>query len=519
MNKLNLAMRLRLTLIAVSAAFLGLMFLSTVRQADSLMTLRLQATVEQVKNAQAIAKRHHQRITAEGLTEAQAKAAAAAEIGAIRYSGQEYVWINDMTPRMVMHPIRPDLNGQELTGNKDPNGKALFVEFVQEVRRAGEGYVDYLWAKPGLTEPVPKRSFVLGFEPWGWVLGSGVYVDDVNAIARRDAMWTVIVALAGGVIALILFERTLRQMRRRLDQTRQMMLAVASGDLTQRAGTQRADEIGHVMGELDAMQDRLAALVHSIREATDSLGTASREIAVGNLDLSGRTEQQASNLQQTAASMEEMNTALKQSADAARQASQLASSATAVAEKGGAVVGQVIHTMDEITASSRKIGDIIGVIDGIAFQTNILALNAAVEAARAGEQGRGFAVVAGEVRTLAQRAAQAAREIKALVGASVEKVETGSRLVDDAGGTMREIVDQVKRVSDLIAEITSSTLEESSGIGQVNQAVTQLDQMTQQNAALVEQSAAAAQSLREQAEKLAQAVAVFKVSRGEAVAA
>ena len=321
--------------------------------------------------------------------------------------------------------------------------------------------------------------------------------------------------LLGIVFPLLLKRMLMRDLGGEPDAARAMVKAVAHGDLTCTVPVAAGDSTS-LLAYLNQMRGALDQMMVGLRVTVNEMNTASREIAVGNIDLSSRTEQQASNLQQTAASMEEMNAALKQSADAARQASQLASRATAVAEKGGAVVGQVIHTMDEITTSSRKIGDIIGVIDGIAFQTNILALNAAVEAARAGEQGRGFAVVAGEVRTLAQRAAQAAREIKALVGASVDKVETGSRLVGDAGGTMREIVDQVKRVSDLIAEITSSTLEESSGIGQVNQAVTQLDQMTQQNAALVEQSAAAAQSLREQADKLAQAVAVFKLSSGGA---
>jgi methyl-accepting chemotaxis protein len=267
--------------------------------------------------------------------------------------------------------------------------------------------------------------------------------------------------------------------------------------------------------QLQDVLKRVSGVVEQVASTTGSLSVASHEIAHGNQDLSSRTEQQASNLQQTAASMEQLTATVKQNADAAKAANQLAASASAVAERGGAVVGQVVHTMDGITQASRKIAEIITVIDGIAFQTNILALNAAVEAARAGEQGRGFAVVAGEVRNLAQRSAQAAREIKALISDSVEKVESGSQQVAEAGRTMDDIVVQVKRVTDLIGEITSATLEQSSGISQVNQAVTQLDQMTQQNAALVEQSAAAAESLKAQAGKLAEAVAIFKLSQAE----
>jgi len=302
-----------------------------------------------------------------------------------------------------------------------------------------------------------------------------------------------------------------RSIRVPLQRSIEVAGAIAEGDLTRRITTDRADEFGALMKSLQHMNESLGRVVGNVRSSTDSITTASSEIASGNTDLSSRTEQTASNLQQTASSMEQLTGTVRQSADAARQANQLASSAAEVAARGGSVVSEVVSTMDEINASSKKISDIIGVIDGIAFQTNILALNAAVEAARAGEQGRGFAVVASEVRSLAQRSANAAKEIKGLINASVEKVESGSRLVADAGQTMSEIVGSVQRVTDIIGEITAASSEQSEGIGQVNTAVTQLDQMTQQNAALVEESAAAAESLKDQAQRLAEVVAVFKL--------
>jgi methyl-accepting chemotaxis protein len=290
--------------------------------------------------------------------------------------------------------------------------------------------------------------------------------------------------------------------------------AIASGDLTNPVVDSGRDESADLLRSLGAMQEQLRGLVGQIRSSADSIQTASAEVAMGNQDLSQRTEQAASNLQQTASAIEQLTVTVRHSADSASQANQLASSASAVAQRGGAVVAQVVSTMDEINASSKKISDIIGTIDGIAFQTNILALNAAVEAARAGEQGRGFAVVAGEVRSLAQRSAEAAREIKTLIGNSVDRVEAGARLVQDAGSTMGEIVASVQRVSDIIGEITTASTEQSAGIGQVNGSVVQLDQMTQQNAALVEESAAAAESLKDQAQKLAGAVGVFRLQAG-----
>jgi methyl-accepting chemotaxis protein len=287
--------------------------------------------------------------------------------------------------------------------------------------------------------------------------------------------------------------------------------AVAAGDLTT-AIHLRAGDTGSLMARLQEMQGSLARAVSEVRLGSDSVATASQQIAQGNQDLSGRTEQQASALQQTSATMEQLGTTVRHNADSARQANQLAKGASSVAEQGGQMVGQVVQTMKGINDSSRKIADIIGVIDGIAFQTNILALNAAVEAARAGEQGRGFAVVASEVRSLAKRSADAAREIKALISASVERVEQGSAQVDQAGKTMAEIVAAIARVTDIVAEISTASAEQSTGVGQVSEAVQQMDQATQQNAALVEESAAAAESLQQQARQLVQAVAVFRLA-------
>ncbi|MGV7206662.1 methyl-accepting chemotaxis protein [Oxalobacteraceae bacterium A2-2] len=301
-----------------------------------------------------------------------------------------------------------------------------------------------------------------------------------------------------------------------INQAVQVAQTVASGDLTSRIEVSTTEETGQLLGALKEMNDSLIRIVGQVRNGTDTIATASTEIANGNLDLSSRTEEQASSLEETASSMEELTSTVRQNADNARQANQLAATASSVAVRGGEVVAQVVQTMASINESSNKIVDIIAVIDGIAFQTNILALNAAVEAARAGEQGRGFAVVAGEVRTLAQRSAAAAKEIKALIVDSVDKVGAGSRLVGEAGSTMEDIVTSVQRVTDIMGEITMATQEQSTGIDQINMAVGQMDTVTQQNAALVEEAAAAAASLQEQAARLAQVVSVFRMEQGAA---
>ncbi|SEK17372.1 MULTISPECIES: methyl-accepting chemotaxis protein [unclassified Variovorax] len=397
----------------------------------------------------------------------------------------------------VLVPLNGQLSEFALQ-NKNEEATALFISKFQPAVRAVLVELDSMDAHQN------KRSREANEQA-----GAG-YVQARNLMLALGAF----AILAGMAIAWFIT----RTITRPIGEAVEVAEKVAAGDISSRIEVHSNDETGRLMSALKAMNESLVRIVREVRTGTDTIATASSQIASGNQDLSSRTEEQASSLEETAASMEELTSTVKQNADNARQANQLAVSASEVALKGGSVVSQVVDTMGSIDASSKKIVDIIGVIDGIAFQTNILALNAAVEAARAGEQGRGFAVVASEVRSLAQRSAAAAKEIKTLIGDSVEKVEEGSKQVAEAGRTMEEIVGSVKRVTDIMGEITAASQEQTSGIEQINQAITQMDQVTQQNAALVEEASAAAQSLQEQAGSLVQAVSVFKLGDHEVVA-
>ena len=733
-NPRGLSVQQRL-LVIVAAATAGIILLATVLlfgMRSNMLEDRKNAARFAVESAWGVVEAFHKRVGTGELTDADARKQAMETLRTLRYNGQDYFWINDFGPRMVMHPTKPELEGKDLSGTKDPDGKALFVEFVRVARSDGAGFVDYQWPRPGASAPVPKVSYVRQFEPWGWVVGSGIYVDDVNALILKEVIRVALIALAiAGVIGFIglnlgrsiasrlrlagqhaeaistgMFDRSIEagvqdevgQLMRLLDKMRVdlkerterdrvvaeenlrartaldcvttnvriadnsgtvlyanrammrtlgrvegairtgvpgfsidrfigsnvnalctnpdfvrrswtdgmvqrselaigghvfdlwltpivndagervgtvgewkdrtdevaieqevtgLVMAAAAGDFTQRLSVENkqgffrqlaeglnglveqvATSLGDLASVLNAMAsgdlnrkidgqyqgtfaqlkddtnttvDRLREVVGRIKESTEAINTAAREIAAGNSDLSARTEEQASSLEETASSMEELNATVKQNADSAQKANELGRQSNEAVTRGAETVKRVVLTMSDIQDSSKKIADIIGVIDSIAFQTNILALNAAVEAARAGEQGRGFAVVASEVRNLAQRSAQAAKEIKGLIAASVERVDDGAKLVAEAGDTMERVVDSFRQVTGLVTDIASASQEQASGIAQVTQAVSQMDGVTQQNAALVEQAAAAAESLEEQARSLMRAVGQFKL--------
>jgi methyl-accepting chemotaxis protein len=515
-RQISVARRLRALVLASVLCVLGvacaLLWVSYQHQ----LADRQRAVQHTVEVAHGILQWAHDGQLSGRLSQQAAQQEAKAALARLRYGGSEYFWVNDMHPRVVLHPIKPELDGRDVSQMADPNGLRLFQAFVDTVKQHGAGFVPYQWPRPGAVDPVDKVSYVKGFAPWGWIVGSGLYIDDLQAAFHAQMAWTLGGALVLAAGLAVLGERTARDLARGVREAVSRAEAIAQGDIAQGQAphplASGRDEIAHLLKAMQAMSAGLDHTVSQVHEAVNNVALASAQIAAGNTDLSARTEQAAARLQHTAASMEELTSTVQHNSSSSGSAQHQAAAASEQAQRGGEVVAEVVSTMEAIHTSARKITEIITVIDGIAFQTNILALNAAVEAARAGEQGRGFAVVAGEVRTLAQRSAQAAREIKSLIQASTQQVENGARLVHDAGERMHSIVGSVAAVNDLIQEIAHATREQSQGVGTVHEAVSELDQMTQQNAALVEESAAAAGSLHEQARHLAEVVGRFRLS-------
>jgi methyl-accepting chemotaxis protein-2 (aspartate sensor receptor) len=404
--------------------------------------------------------------------------------------------------------VHPSSEGKNLLAEKDVNGK----EFIRQILEQKNGVISYPWANPGEDRVRQKITTFTYMPSWNWVIAGGTYVDEYTSeVSHLRNLFMLAGALLVPLISGLLYWMARRNVSQPLAQLCEASQLIAQGDLSCTLVVQKQDEIGRLIESINIMGAGLSAVIHSVRDGAKRIATASLEIEQRNNDMSSRTESQASELAMTAATMDLFGANVNISADNARQANELALKASTVAEQGGEVVAQVVDTMRGINEASRKIRDIIQVIDGIAFQTNILALNAAVEAARAGEQGRGFAVVASEVRSLAGRSAEAAREIKTLINASVERVEQGTAQVDQAGSTMTEVVSAIKRVTDIVAEISAASFEQNDGVLQVSGSISQMDKSTQQNAALAKEMAAAASSLKSQAQELVDVVAVFRL--------
>ncbi|CAB3782790.1 methyl-accepting chemotaxis protein [Pararobbsia alpina] len=512
--KLTFAQKLWLPLILSLVCLAGASIYNAYQTRGMRMDERKADLVHAAELAVNVAKTMDAQVASGALTKAEAQKRAMAIIGDMRFGQDGYFALFDPQFTVLMNPTQRQMVGRNILDYKDSDGGHPFRATLDVIKRDGQGFTVYPFPKPGQTAPSTKVAYNVIYQPWNWIFNTGVYVDDIDAAFRATLYQSLgilaVLAFALCAVVVVLNRGIVRSLGGEPSYAAEIANQIASNDLTAVVKTAPGDH-SSLLFSMKRMQEQLAQTIGTIKLSADSIATATHQIAAGNLDLSQRTEEQAASLEETASSMEQLTSTVSQNADNASQANQLAAQAAHVAEEGGTVVSRVVETMEGINASSDKITNIVGIIEGIAFQTNILALNAAVEAARAGEQGRGFAVVASEVRSLAQRSSAAAKEIKELIHDSVQRVQAGAGHVREAGEKMREITHEIRRVTDIMGEITAASREQSKGIGQVNQAVTQMDVVTQQNAALVEQAAAAASSLESQAGDLKASVSMFRL--------
>lgn len=470
---------------------------------DRLVDQRRNATKNMVEVAESIIADYEARVKKGELGSEEARQRASQHLQVMRFDKGNYVWINDMSPKMIMHPINAALNGKPLGDFKDPNGKLIFVEGVKLCREKGGGFVDYMWPKPGSAAPVPKVSYVKLFAPWGWIIGSGAYVDDINA--QVDELKAGIV---GGalLLSLAIFALALgiaRKILQPLKETIALIERIASGDLTEAVEVKAADETGKLQGAMLRMVDELTKVIHDVQEVAECVTSGCQELVAGSRQLSDGAATQAASAEVVSTSMEEMASIIRQSADNSHQTEKIAVKSAEDAKVGGEAVAQTVDAMREIATKTMVIGE-------IARQTNLLALNAAIEAARAGDAGKGFAVVAGEVRKLAERSGKSAEQISALSGSSVEVAER-------AGGMLSKMVPDIQRTAELVQEISASSKEQDSGAKQVNEALQRLEKATQQNAAASEEIATTSGEIAAQAERLTGSIGFFKTRRNAAV--
>ena len=441
---------------------------------------------------------HYDGLVKEGtMTTAEAQYAAVTMIKKLRYEEKEYFWINDMKPIMIMHPYKSELDGKDLSDFKDPNGKRLFVAFVDTVKKSGAGFVDYLWPKPNFKDPVPKISYVKGFQPWEWIIGSGIYIDDVQAVFLAEARKYVIVTVLIAAIIVAFSTLLVRNVNRALSQAVRVANGLAEGDLTAAIDASGTDELGQLLAAMKGMVSRLQETVAGVKSASETVALGSQRLSGGADVISQRTTEQAASAEEASSAVEEMHATIRQNADNAMQTERIALKSASDAQESGRAVSDTVAAM-------RQIAEKTGIIEEIARQTNLLALNAAIEAARAGEHGKGFAVVAAEVRKLAERSQSAAAEISELSGVSVEVAER-------AGTMLAKLVPDIQKTAELVQEITAASKEQASGADQINASIQQLNQVIQENTGATEEIASTAQELSSQAEVLRSAVSFFRL--------